>query len=168
MLNKVIEELENISEDGNRILAFSNLMGLFPLFVAWSVMRDTITFLCLLNVTLASFVSHLFECHKHGMPGYGLTPRTSYLLNRWDVVGCLIFMVRFAQLYIQDYGWSPYFLLYNYNWLYLVEALIGFVFLRISEYDKYNPDRKHIYVPCHMLWHFIIFYVIGLYMLDLF
>lgn len=159
---------EDITSDGNRILAFSNILGLYPLFVSWVSMEDTLTFLCILNVVLASTLSHLFECHKHGMPGYGLSPRTSYWLNRWDQLGCYIISARFIQLYITEYGLTLYFLFSDYRWIYLNMALIGYVCLRVSEYDKYNPDRKFIYIVFHLQWHIIIYYMLGLYMLDLF
>lgn len=149
----------------NWVVALSNLVAIYPLLISYG---DTWTFLCLLNVSLASFISHLFECHKHGMPGNGLSPRTSYLLNRWDVAGCILFTARFVQIYVYTYGIDAWPLFINYRWTCMVMACIGFLCLRISEYDKYNPNLKETYIMFHVLWHVTIFQCIGYYMDNLF
>ena len=150
----------------NWTVASSNLAAYYPLILMY-VSSDWISFLCLLNVSVASFVSHLFECHKHGMPGNGVSERTSYLLNRWDVGGCIVFAARFAYIYIDRYGPTPWPLVSNGLWPVFVGFLLANAFLRISEYDKYNADRKERYIITHCAWHLLIFQGIGLYYLML-
>ena len=150
----------------NWTVACTNLMALYPLVLMYRS-ADWISFFCLLNVSIASFVSHLFECHKHGMPGNGASERTSYLLNRWDVAGCVVFAARFAAIFIVRYGPTPWPLVLNGLWPVFILFLVANVFLRISEYDKYNARLKDRYIITHCAWHFMIFQVIGLYYLML-
>jgi len=151
----------------NGIVALSNAPAILALVAAHRT-EDLGLFLCLLNVTLASVFSHLFECHKHGMPGNGLSPRVSYLLNRWDVVGCVLFGFWFIQKYVTYYGMDPSMLFVDGRWMLMLTALIGEVCLRISEYDKYNAARKHTYVVFHCAWHILIFVAIQKYIEALF
>lgn len=132
----------------NIILAVSNFTCLSPLIFSFKN-KDFITFGCILFVSLASFSSHLIENHKHGMEGIGFSKRTSYVLNRLDVFGCLITTSRFLYLYIMKHGitFDKRLLIY----------LFPLILLRISEYDKYNVQLKNRYVVCHTLWHFSVF-----------
>lgn len=128
----------------------TNVVALIPLATCLA-RGDTLTALTIAFVGLASFVSHLFENHKHGMPGLGLSPQTSYLLNRLDVVGCILVAVRLIYLYVTSHGPQLRFL----DMLYLG---LAYGLLRISEYDKYNASLKWShYVWAHCLWHILIF-----------
>ena len=137
----------------NILLAATNFTSLYPLYIAWN--NDIITFIILLNVTLASIFSHLFECHKHDMRGYYFHNKTlSYVLNRWDVIGCMIMIMRLLYmlynlhlLWILSHYFRPLFMLY--------------IVLSISEYDKYNPYLKYVYICMHSIWHLGIFIIIG-------
>jgi hypothetical protein len=140
----------------NWLMAASNIVALLPLYDTLFYAKDTVTFLIVLNVALASFFSHLFECHKHGMPGYGLSPHTSFLLNRWDVVGCVLLIIRFVYLCGIFYLFNPIPIVLR-GWFGFTILAIGYVFNHISEYDMYNPDRKYIYIPCHFTWHILAF-----------
>ena len=64
-----------------------------------------ITFYCILYVSVLSFISHLVENHKHDMPGVGFPKKFSYIMNRLDVLGCLIVLYRLVDLYITKYGY---------------------------------------------------------------
>lgn len=76
----------------NYIVALSNLPILCPLKLA--IMNgDYWTGASIGFVGSMSFISHLIENHKHGMEGIGLSKQVSYLLNRFDVLGCVIFSV---------------------------------------------------------------------------
>ena len=33
----------------------------------------------------------------------------------------------------------------------------AFGFMAVSEYDKYNPNLKWLYIPTHCIWHIMIF-----------
>ena len=82
----------------NIIVALSNFTVYYPIIKSY-LNKDYITCVCLLYVTLGSFFSHLFECHKHGMSGLGLNKEISYLLNRIDVSGAIILSIRLLYLY---------------------------------------------------------------------
>ena len=151
----------------NMFLAHSNWVAVYPLTLM-ARSSDWRSFVCLLNVALASYYSHLFECHKHGMPGNGLSPRVSYLLNRWDVVGVYIFAMHFGIMYLDRYGPTMWPMVGDGAWPLFLSLLIAMVFLRISEYDKYNADRKNTYIVTHTVWHVSIFTLIGLYYSSLF
>ena len=137
----------------NLAVALSNLPVLLPLKTA--VARgDFWTTMAIAFVGLASFVSHLVENHKHGMPGLGrVSPEMSYYLNRADVLGCILVVVRLGGLYIARHGWR----IWEMRRMDLVSLGLAFVLLRISEYDKYNPDLKWIYIVTHCAWHVAIF-----------
>lgn len=138
----------------NLLVALSNLPILDVIFLA-NRRDDNITLLVVLYVGLGSFFSHLFENHKHGMPGFYLSPKTSYILNRIDVSGVILTVMRFIYLYYEKYG-SDLSVLVDQKCL-VYFALFGFILNIISEYDKYNENLKWVYIPTHMLWHIIIF-----------
>jgi hypothetical protein len=142
----------------NWLVALTNLAAIYPIWITTSN-GDIVSAMLLSHVAIASFVSHLFECHKHGMPGNGLSPHTSYLLNRWDGLACLLTTLRFIQLYSFYYGtrWMPILS----QWIPCSSLAIGFILLRISEYDKYNPELKTRYIICHCAWHTAVFISIG-------
>jgi hypothetical protein len=135
----------------NLLVALSNLPAIFPIYTAWSH-HDYATTSTITYVAVASFVSHLAENHKHGMPGIGLSPYMSYLLNRLDVIGCGLVAYRLGSLYYRRYGltFHPQLLWYT----------LPVIFLRISEYDKYNPHLKTRYMITHSLWHVSIFWTL--------
>lgn len=145
----------------NLIVAISNIPALYPILISFKN-KDNITFLCIVYVALASFISHLFENHKHGMHGIGylnVNQDISYILNRLDVIGCIIVMIRFSYLYYSRYG-----LLLDpiiENGLYFISLICSFGLNKLSEYDKYNPNLKSTYIVTHSIWHISIFYLMG-------
>ena len=138
----------------NLIVALSNIPAIYPIYLA-SRQKDYLTVAALGFVGLASFTSHLVENHKHGMSGIGFSPKVSYILNRFDVLGCALVAMRFSYLYYNKYGLSLNIVLQNK--VLFFSFLIPFIFLRISEHDKYNPKLKNIYIITHCLWHITIF-----------
>lgn len=137
----------------------------FPVFVPVATAmarRDMLTAITISYVGAASFLSHLVENHKHGMPGIGFSKKTSYLLNRLDVLGCILVGVRFGYLYLVKYGFSIGIILDNK--LLFSSFCIPFIFMRISEYDKYNPALKNMYIATHSIWHLTIFMVIDVFL----
>lgn len=38
-----------------------------------------------------------------------------------------------------------------------VFGIIANIFLRISEYDKYNPNLRTLYMITHSIWHIMIY-----------
>jgi hypothetical protein len=136
-------------------MALSNFMCLYPIIEAWNN-DDLITFVLTLNVGLASFFSHLFECHKHGMTGMGLSKRTSYILNRWDVISAILILLRVVQLILDNLeiieleefrvcvGWAVILLVINL----------------ISEHD-HSIKTRSTYIITHSIWHLGVFYLLG-------
>ena len=138
----------------NLLVAFSNFPALNVIKSAYDC-GDLITTSIVTFVALASFTSHLFECHKHGMPGLGLSTQVSYILNRMDFTGAVLTGLRFGYLYYMKYGMSYDILLQNK--LLVCIAIVGAILNIISEYDQNNPNLKWIYIPTHMAWHIIVF-----------
>ncbi|XWV26323.1 hypothetical protein QJ857_gp0751 [Tupanvirus soda lake] len=143
----------------NLIVALSNLPCVYPLYKAY-VHNDIYTTTAIAFVSFASFVSHLVENHKHGMPGIGFSTTTSYILNRFDVAGCVMIGTRLAYLYYKKYGYSVNGLKQHSLLLWLGLSMVAI--LKISEYDKYNPKFKTMYIATHCLWHIGIFTTMGM------
>ncbi len=157
----------------NIYLAISNVLVILPLRTSY-LNGDIITFSTIFFVGLMSFLSHLFENHKHGMKGFISVPinininincsySLSYVLNRFDVLGCIFVLVRFLQLF--------YKYMYNYNEYVLndiniiVMALFSLSLNLISEYDKTIKTRCR-YVITHSLWHVCIYYVMDCFLIQ--
>lgn len=161
----------------NFIVAISNYPAI-QLFQTVCHQEDSITAFLVSFVSIMSFLSHLFENHKHGMSGmklewlginYRSSVEVSYFLNRCDVLGVIILGIRFIFLYYNEYGVdiNPLFintisdksyiaLLIN-NTNLISTGLICLSFNIISEYDKYNPKLKYLYIVTHSIWHYSIF-----------
>ena len=142
----------------NLVLALSNFPVIYPVYQS-IINNDYWTTVPIVFVGAMSFVSHLVENHKHGMPGIGFSESTSYILNRLDVLGSIMTGSRFAYLYYQKFGFSLTGIVQNkflFCW-----ALLSFLFLRISEYDKYNPKLQNKYIVTHCAWHFNIYMVMN-------
>jgi hypothetical protein len=148
----------------NSLVAISNMPALYPILISYKN-NDRITFTCILFLASASFISHLFENHKHGMHGMNfikylnISSTTSYILNRFDVIGCIIVLIRFIYLYHSRYGYNLN--LITKNGLYFGALICSFGLNLLSEYDKYNPKLKYMYIVTHSIWHICIFYLMG-------
>lgn len=138
----------------NIIVAITNITALLPIITTWN-RGDYVTMSCIVFVAIASFISHLFENHKHGMPGLmsTISPRVSYLLNRFDVFGVTLTALRFFWLIVHHC--DVYWFVQHASLLVLLCLCSG---LNVySEYDKYNPDLKTGYIITHSMWHLSIF-----------
>lgn len=135
----------------NIIVSASNFLCYLPIVTAYNN-RDYLTAGCIAFVSLMSILSHLIENHKHGMPGVGFSTEVSYFLNRMDVLGCIVVISRLFHIYYMKHG----LVVPNDPGLF-VTFIISFLLLRISEYDKYNPRLKWMYICTHCPWHMIIF-----------
>ncbi|AGF84914.1 hypothetical protein QJ854_gp868 [Moumouvirus goulette] len=138
----------------NIIVGISNLPAYYAIKLSY-INHDYLTCSSLMFVATASVISHIVENHKHGMSGVGFSKTTSYILNRFDVLGCALNIARFGYLYYSKYGMNFDIFMRNKSYIYFF--LVSFLLLRISEYDKYNPELKNIYVVTHCLWHISIF-----------
>jgi len=141
----------------NLLVASTNLPILLPLYLTY-LNNDYLTGLSLLFLGIFSFTSHLFENHKHCMPGFGLSKRISYILNRLDVLGCIIVGPRLL-----------YFAYINFlilSWNKILILLILLCFNLVSEYDKTTVALKSRYILLHSIWHIGIFMWIYFFLLD--
>jgi len=145
----------------NLIVAFSNIPCLWSISQAFRN-NDLLTAGIIANVGLASFLSHLVENHKHGMPGIGFSNKISYYLNRMDVAGCIFVISRLLYLYYHKYGCNLNPIVDDLQLCTLL--LVSLHLLRISEFDKYNPELKYIYIATHSFWHISIFTTMNLFL----
>lgn len=148
----------------NIIVTLTNLPCIYPIYISYKN-KDYITTTSITYVASASIISHLFENHKHGMPGFGLSQNVSYILNRLDVFGSVLVISRFAYLLYKKYGFNKNIVTQNYKLTF--SAIVCAIFLRISEYDKYNTELKNMYIVTHSIWHMGIFTVMGKVLQDL-
>jgi len=127
-------------------MAVTNLPILAPIYLACNH-RDYWTAIAVGFVFVASFVSHLVENHKHGMPGFiKVSEQVSYYWNRVDVAGCALVAARVLYLYARH---RPPITRKDV-------LLMGFSLAMnvVSEYDKYNPSLKWFpYIALHSIWH---------------
>lgn len=142
----------------NIFVALTNFPVVLPVITAYEH-GDVFTACVIAYVGLASFVSHLAENHKHGMAGIGFSQRTSYLLNRLDVLGCGLTIMRLGYLYYMRHGVG----IVDSRMLIL---FVPIVFLQISEYDKYNPALKNVYILYHSIWHTTVYVSIDVFLRD--
>ena len=135
----------------NLLTAGSIFPCVFPIWCALAA-GDIITACCLIFVSVASVISHLWENHKHGMKS--ITPinkSTSIILCQIDKFAAICTIIRLIYLYVQIYGFD-FSRLLSYPLMFL-----PFLFLFVSEYDKYNPKLKWMYLATHPIWHLTAF-----------
>lgn len=125
----------------NVIVAGSNFVALAP--IRHSYFTDPITCGAITYAACASFVSHLFESHKHDMVGFGCSPRLSYFLNRLDVLGVVLLILRLAYI-------SPLPKILRYLPLALACSLLNL-------YSEHVTTSRTVFVILHSLWHISIF-----------
>ena len=146
----------------NIILAITNLSAILPIYLS-VIHNDRYTAAVLLAVAIASFLSHLVENHKHGMPGIGFPRIISIVLNKIDVVCCIFVFARIGYISVATYVSKIFWLIINKNiYLYALPLILNIV----SEYDKYNPKYKYFYVWIHSVWHISIFISIYFFLLN--
>ena len=139
----------------NLITAFTNITCIFPIYRAL-IQGDKVTASVLGFVSMASFVSHLAENHKHGMIGlFDVSQNTSWILNRIDVLGSILTIGRLMCLYYVKFGLNLSPVISNPIQWFLM--LLPIVFLKISEYDKYNASLRDMYLVTHSMWHLSVF-----------
>ena len=138
----------------NIIVALSNYRIVYPICLSYSN-RDYLTLTIIIILGLGSFISHLIENHKHGMSGIGFSIRLSYYLNRFDVFMCILISCRLVFLYYYKYKLNIMPIINSK--LLMIKFVFSLLFMIISEYDKYNPKLKYLYIITHCIWHMSIF-----------
>ena len=135
----------------NLLMAVTNITAVLPIRLAF-INGDYLTASLILFTAFASVTSHLWENFKHGMNS--ITPISQELslnLNRLDRFACSLTTIRLLYLFIEKHG---------YNFRILLDhpfMFSPFIFEQISEYDKYNPRLRNIYLVTHSIWHLTIF-----------
>ena len=126
----------------------TNLLFLLPISKAYHH-NDYLTASAISAVGTASFISHLVENHKHGMPGMiDVSKNTSYFLNRLDIFGCVIVALRFGYIFITN--WKRM----RISRMEVILTLSALICNMASEYDKHNSRLKYcLYIPLHSIWH---------------
>lgn len=127
----------------NLITAFTNITAFFPLYRS-CVHKDFITFGAISFVAVFSFISHLYENHKHGMGLKEHSKVVSYYLSKLDVLGAWIVVFRLLPMAFAVYD--------RVGITYYVFAGITGFFGAISEYDITEETRTK-YLIFHGLWH---------------
>lgn len=172
----------------NLIVAVSNYPVIY-LFQTTCIHQDIYTAILVSFVGYMSFLSHLYENHKYGMPGLSLkwlssrpTRKISYFLNRCDVIGVIMLCVRLLYLYFNKYGlcFDPLFKTINsshdiqfiilnssYDLQFIIGGLLCLILNIISNIDKYNPRLKYFYILTHSLWHYSIFTLTNIFYQDI-
>jgi hypothetical protein len=156
----------------NLIVALSNITCIFPIIN--SSPRNGINLLTLLVVHASfwSFISHLYENHKHNM---GLKihskeiSRTANSLNIMAAQMVLMYMV--PMLTVRHLDWTGTFMTLI-QWvvmtpLYIFELNPALFILTLCSawfgiYAEYFSDTKIKYVITHSIWNFSIFILLDL------
>lgn len=133
----------------NILTAITNITFYYP-FLTSITRKDYITGYLILFAACASAISHLFESHKHKMIGFGTDPRVSYILNRVDVLGVILLVIRILYL-------AKALVIHGIDRDKLV-LIIGlgipiFLLNLISEMD----EGYYYYLPLHCMWHLSVF-----------
>lgn len=133
----------------NILVAFTNITAIISIITSYKA-HDYTTMILIICASFASFVSHLFESHKHGMVGFGCSQQYSYVLNRIDVVMAVLLVVRVLYCIITC---KP---------INILDAKLTFItltavfFVLVSEVDK-SPSTQVLFVITHSVWHLLIF-----------
>src|SRR5437868_10107233 len=107
------------SKMANVLVAITNFPIIFTILMTIKN-KDHLTTCILIFLGLSSFISHLFENHKHGMYGFGVSPKISYILNRFDVIGVWSISLRLSYLYFNKYRWQPFYVFCNIEYIFVL------------------------------------------------
>ena len=150
----------------NIIVALTNYPALKAIDTAFGN-NDPLTALLIGFAGSASFISHLVENHKHNMPGFfpNCSHKTSYLLNRVDVLGVVVLGIRVTSLYYHHYGISPIF--FTRYPVFTGCLLLSCGLNLISERWDYVASRKKLFILTHSLWHLSIFSLLNIFLIKI-
>ena len=143
-------------------MSANNILSIVPIYKSYTK-KDYITTGTIGFVSFMSVISHLAENHKHGMLGIGWRTNTSYILNKLDVAGSIMVIVRFAYLYYNKYG--TIIPKVRHRSICLM-SLFAVIFMKISEYDKYNDQLRSMYIIFHSIWHLSIYPIMNKFLTD--
>lgn len=157
MSNKTQNYMDNWP---NILTASTNIFAVFPLYVSYKY-GDYTTTKAIAFAFGTSFVSHLFESHKHGNKGFNAPKILSKILNITDIIGACTLAFRIFQITKPELLWNPIIQIH------IVFALIAALCALISEWDKTEKTQKR-WVIFHNIWHPGIFLTLGSFLLFLY
>jgi hypothetical protein len=137
----LLRQKMNYSNVLNVFLALSNFSAFFP-FKTCIEYGDTTTALVIFGACGISAISHLFQSHKFGMPGFGCSHADSRLLDDADlfIAGILCFRIFLIG------GYVPLF------WQFLPFFICPLVLCACSDiFGRYHMRLQ--FVMLHSLWH---------------
>lgn len=138
------------SSASNVIVALTNIPAVMPL---WNSLQrgDHLTAACVGFAACASFVSHLFEAHKHGNVGFGCTPAMSRWLNYADRLAVGVLASRVVYLLARN---KRQVMMIK---IFAVPLCCALALNLASEHDK---DSKRLFVVLHSAWHLSAFFLL--------
>jgi hypothetical protein len=137
----------------NMITAATNIFAVIPAAIAYSA-NDTVTSACVACAGFFSTISHLFESHKHGLHGFGMSPNFSWWLNKLDIGGVVVLSFRIIWILCLRKSFCTEFMRLLFP---LMSLLICNL---ISEHDT-SPRTTFRYLLFHNAWHMGIFVTLG-------
>lgn len=149
-----LEILFKMSSWYNLITAITNITCIFPIYRT-VIQKDWIMTGILLFVSIASVVLHLAENHKD------VSTDTSWLLSKFYVAGFIMTIGCLIYLYYMKFDTDLKPMTSN------PILLFPLLFLRISEYGKYNSELQDIYLVTRSIWHLSVFLSIDYYLKNL-
>jgi hypothetical protein len=145
----------------NIFTSFTNISAMIPLYYAYEG-NDIITAKCIIFAALASATSHLFESHKHGLYGFGMSMKYSYLLNRCDVLGVILLGGRI--LYILPKNKK---ILLIPNIFHIILILVGFMACNIISESDLSLKTQNRFLLFHNIWHIGVFSTLGYFLKNM-
>jgi hypothetical protein len=139
----------------NSLTTLTNITAYYPVITALSL-NDKITAYCVMFAAGSSAISHLFESHKHNMWGFGCPPHVSYVLNRLDVMGVVILVLRVSYLWSKIPGYIK-LRIFTDDIPRVMLLLLSVLCNLLSERDK----GFMYYLPLHCVWHMSIFLLLN-------
>src|SRR5437868_14932515 len=142
----------------NVVTTITNLTCLLPLYLCY-INKDYMTLYLITIVSIASLLMHVMENHHHGMPGLlNVSKQTSWMFNQIDISCALVTAAWLLYLYYNKYGLS---IVRQTEVMWLLSP---FLFLLLSNYDKYNAAWRTWYIITHSIWHITVFLSIYYYL----
>lgn len=138
----------------HNLLAVSNLLGLPAVILLLG--KEKYFAACLVGTVIAaSILMHLSETKHNLSPAPWLVPWSSLLLNL-DRAAAAMNVVYWGSVWVQHRRVFGYVMLY---WF-----IAGALLAAIGEWKSYGPRGElyqqplMVYLPCHFLWHSIVYY----------
>jgi len=131
----------------NVLVASSNAVAILPIRQA-VLNQDWFTAGCIIVAAMMSFISHLFESHKHDQIGFGCEFRVSYILNRLDVAGVYLLVARMVAKLCAEVSFRKHVMTKAFIFILAVAVCLNLFSERTSRY---------LFIVTHCVWHILAF-----------